>query len=711
MSSPYERIITEEKKGDFRCRKFGYMNIADYIEAARRGNSEAIAVLYDEYKNNVYFLCLKLTGEEEEAESVLQYTFFQAFHKLNVLKNPDNFAVWLNVIAANRCRIVMKEKNPVRFMQNDDKVKKVRLKYGNIPKPTELYADAQVRDELSRIIDSLPDQLRFAAMMYYYSLANLTQIGKVLECDENSVRYYISRASEQLETELTIAEKRCPALGTLEVDGELYTVLHGCEYDVEVPENISEETVATSVTLAMSAASTYASAQSNVREEPEPEIEPQGDIDENNSVEPIDSRSYDEAKIDSQYDPNAQENTYQENDYQKEPVDEQNEGSVQPEIVIPNKERSRTAIRNILTVIIVLILSVSIVAASVSVIKNAAKTAMNDLDGIYTGEKENIGSDDAVIGNEGESESSDTESEMTTDDPTTDETEPVTEPPVTERDTEPITEPITEPVTEPPVTEKDTEPVTEPDIVGPSITKAEADMSFACKDENGVITISKYTGTAKEVDIPAMIDNKPVTTIAYNAFLNNTSIVSVNIPSTVTEIGESAFYGCTSLKSVSFSSSLTTLGTYAFYNCTSLAAVKLPTTLTNVGSTVFGGTAWMNNYKNDFVIVGDGVLLRYIGKGEDIIAPDTVKHITNAFYYGGSIKSVVLQSGVTDIGIFAFYGCPKLTSITIPDTVTSIDARAIGENPKLSAIYVKSGSYAESWCKNNGFASILKITE
>ena len=64
-----------------------------------------------------------------------------------------------------------------------------------------------------------------------------------------------------------------------------------------------------------------------------------------------------------------------------------------------------------------------------------------------------------------------------------------------------------------------------------------------------------------------------MTTIGAGAFLNCTSLASVDIPNSVTTIGWQAFYRCTSLASVNIGESVTTIGAGAFYDCDAITSV------------------------------------------------------------------------------------------------------------------------------------------
>jgi heat shock protein HslJ len=79
-------------------------------------------------------------------------------------------------------------------------------------------------------------------------------------------------------------------------------------------------------------------------------------------------------------------------------------------------------------------------------------------------------------------------------------------------------------------------------------TYAEGDFTYSVASE-GKVRVDKYNGTATEVTVPEKIleDRYTVTEIGDEAFMNNASIVSVDLPDTITRIGKRAFKNCTKL--------------------------------------------------------------------------------------------------------------------------------------------------------------------
>ena len=193
----------------------------------------------------------------------------------------------------------------------------------------------------------------------------------------------------------------------------------------------------------------------------------------------------------------------------------------------------------------------------------------------------------------------------------------------------------------------------------------------------GVTTIGKAAFKGYP-DLMSITIPNSVTEIGDMAFMGNTSLTSVTIPNSVTSLGNSVFRGCENLVSVKMGKNITNIGDYAFYNCTSLETVVLPKKLESIGSYAFSGEWSSSDYSNHGCPI------------TSISIPGSVKTIGNeAFRYCRELASVTFETdddgnnNLTNIGAYAFSEC-SFTSITIPNSVTTIGGGAFANNNKLA---------------------------
>jgi|GEM_PF-2294494 len=188
------------------------------------------------------------------------------------------------------------------------------------------------------------------------------------------------------------------------------------------------------------------------------------------------------------------------------------------------------------------------------------------------------------------------------------------------------------------------------------------------------VKITLYTGNAKEITIPSIIDNLPVTTIGDNAFSGRSGLTSVTIPDSVTTIGNLAFFGCSGLTSVTIADSVTTIDYLAFFDCSGLTSVTIPDSVTTIGSEAFENCSGLTSVTiaDSVTTIGKLAFLNCSGL-TSVTIPDSVTTIDGgAFYSCSGLTSVTIADSVTTIGSGAFDNCSGLTSVTIPDSVTTI---------------------------------------
>ena len=215
----------------------------------------------------------------------------------------------------------------------------------------------------------------------------------------------------------------------------------------------------------------------------------------------------------------------------------------------------------------------------------------------------------------------------------------------------------------------------------------EGDFVFGIID--GVNTLAGYLGNDTEIVLP---DNYSKGNYAIGeAFRDNTSITSIEIPNSVTSIGDYAFSGCSGLKKVELNcatiddwfsgyksieevvigNSVTSIGEEAFYNCTGLTSVVIPNSVTSIGDYAFSGCSGLKKVELNCATIDDW-FSGYKSIEEVVIGNSVTSIGEEAFNFCTGLTSVEIGNSVTSIGEWAFYNCYGLTSIEIPNSVTSI---------------------------------------
>lgn len=147
---------------------------------------------------------------------------------------------------------------------------------------------------------------------------------------------------------------------------------------------------------------------------------------------------------------------------------------------------------------------------------------------------------------------------------------------------------------------------------------------------------------------------------------------------TVTSIGESAFENCSGLTSVTIPNSVTSIGNGAFYDCTGLKSINIDTK--NAYYTSVDGML----YNKDA-----SILLVCPEEKASVTIPNSVTTIeVAAFSDCDKLAAITIPNSVTSIGEYAFYSCTNLTSVKIGNSVTSIGVSAFRNCSRLTSVTI-----------------------
>lgn len=173
------------------------------------------------------------------------------------------------------------------------------------------------------------------------------------------------------------------------------------------------------------------------------------------------------------------------------------------------------------------------------------------------------------------------------------------------------------------------------------------------------------------------VDGK-IASLAYYAAQDMDDYV---IPSKITDIGEFSF-ARSNISSVDIPEGVKSIGYGAFYHCDNLNNVVIPSTVENIDAYAFNNTPYMNQFKSnvgsdEFLVVGDGLLLAYNGIGRSVNIPSGVKKICAAVFMDNKdIEAVYIPDSVESIESDAFRNCKSLNVIEGGNGIEYIGDRA-----------------------------------
>ncbi|MBL8231632.1 MAG: sigma-70 family RNA polymerase sigma factor [Bryobacterales bacterium] len=172
------------------------------VDRARAGDGDAFRVLVERHSRSVYRLAFRLTGNEQDAEDVVQETFLRAFKQLDRYDGRAAFHTWVYRIAANYALDLLRSRKRVEQPREDDQATVFDQLRATGPAADRLvYAD-QVKRKLREAMDELSEQERAAFVLRHFEGLSIEEIGGTLGVGESATKNSIFRAVRKLRRSL-----------------------------------------------------------------------------------------------------------------------------------------------------------------------------------------------------------------------------------------------------------------------------------------------------------------------------------------------------------------------------------------------------------------------------------------------------------------------------------------------------------------------------
>lgn len=180
--------------------------IKELVLSAKNGNKKAFDKLYKLTSNDVWFTCVSLLKDEENAKDIMQETYITAFLKLDTLKDEEKFCGWLTAIATNKSKNKLKGK--VEY-QIDDEILIAETETDELMLPEEYINKAEKRKVLLQIMeDTLSFNQYQVVLMFYFNELSIAEIAQALEISEGTVKSRLNSSRAKMKTAIEDYENK-----------------------------------------------------------------------------------------------------------------------------------------------------------------------------------------------------------------------------------------------------------------------------------------------------------------------------------------------------------------------------------------------------------------------------------------------------------------------------------------------------------------------
>jgi RNA polymerase sigma-70 factor (ECF subfamily) len=177
----------------------------ELISGCQKGERDAFRALFEAYRDKVYSIALRFSGDPSLAMDIAQDTFVKLFASIRDFRGASSFETWMYRLVVNSC--LDQRRRTWRLIPLADEVLSTLRASGDSLRDV---LREEMSDRVRSAVDKLPPDLRIAVVLRYTEGLSYDQISEVLGCAPGTIASRLNRAHKLLERRLAplVNEKR-----------------------------------------------------------------------------------------------------------------------------------------------------------------------------------------------------------------------------------------------------------------------------------------------------------------------------------------------------------------------------------------------------------------------------------------------------------------------------------------------------------------------
>lgn len=169
------------------------------VSRARTGDPDAFRLLVERHSQPIFRVAYRMTGNEHDADDVVQETFLRAYRQLDRFEERANFGTWLHRIAINCALDLLRARGRMdRYYGGDPEDAEMNGTIRSEPEQDRLLISAELREQVAAAMERLSGNERTAFVLRHFEGMPVEEIGKTLGIQVNAAKHTIFRAVRKL---------------------------------------------------------------------------------------------------------------------------------------------------------------------------------------------------------------------------------------------------------------------------------------------------------------------------------------------------------------------------------------------------------------------------------------------------------------------------------------------------------------------------------